>query len=247
MDQRVLIGIDDTDNLESRGTGFRARQLGETIENALLGKLLCVTRHQLLVNPAIPYTSHNSSASLLIETDSTVHALSAHCRQFLLRESADGSDAGLCIATERSIGDAIINWGNKAKREVLLKEDAHTLADANGILLEGLTGEKIGVIGALAAIGLRKWGNDGRVLWLRNLREVRGTYKVSELMSVLNLDAITDTAGRIIPAGDFVDTGDWMRPVMVNNKITIFAERKTDHGTNEWQIASKDFIKSISE
>ncbi len=28
---RLLIGIDDTDNLESRGTGYRASQLGQRL------------------------------------------------------------------------------------------------------------------------------------------------------------------------------------------------------------------------
>ncbi|MEI6764354.1 MAG: ABC transporter substrate-binding protein [Bacteroidota bacterium] len=247
MKIRTFIGIDDTDNLESRGTGFRARQLGETIEAAGLGTLICVTRHQLLVNPAIPYTSHNSSASLLIETAAPADELIEHCRNFLLRESADGSDAGLCIASESSISEKIIEWGQRAKKEVLFSKDAHTIAHDAGIFLEGLTGEKIGVIGSLAAIGLRKWGNDGRVLWLRNLRELRGIIPAKDLITQLGLDALTDKNGVELPPDATIDTGQWMRPVMVHNKITIFAERKTDYGTNEWQIASKDFIKGISE
>lgn len=247
MDILTLIGIDDTDNLESRGTGFRARQLGETIAAAGLGKLLCVTRHQLLVDPAIPYTSHNSSASILIETTTPPAALIEHCRDFLLRESAEGSDAGLCIAPVNQITEKIIDWGIRAKKEILSSEGALEIARESGIFLEGLTGEKIGVIGSLAAVGLRKWGNDGRVLWLANLRELRGTLPAKDLIAQLGLDALTDLAGKELPPNAMIDTGEWMRPVMINNKITIFAERKIENGTDEWQIASKNFIKSISE
>ena len=63
------IGIDDTDNLESRGTGHRARQLGTGLQNAGIARLISITRHQLLVHKDIPYTSHNSSACLLIECE----------------------------------------------------------------------------------------------------------------------------------------------------------------------------------
>ena len=66
---RCLIGIDDTDNLESRGTGFRARQLGGRLAEAGLGKVRGITRHQLFVHPSIPYTSHNSSACLDVDLD----------------------------------------------------------------------------------------------------------------------------------------------------------------------------------
>ena len=44
----VYIGIDDTDNLETRGTGFRARQLIERLQECRLGEGIGVTRHQLL-------------------------------------------------------------------------------------------------------------------------------------------------------------------------------------------------------
>ena len=53
---RILLGIDDTDNLESRGTGYRARQLARSIEAENLGVLKGITRHQLFFDRRIPYT-----------------------------------------------------------------------------------------------------------------------------------------------------------------------------------------------
>ncbi|MGH2717450.1 MAG: hypothetical protein ACRDJU_02570, partial [Actinomycetota bacterium] len=60
----LLIAIDDTDNRDSRGTGAGSRALLEALLDAELGQPVGITRHQLLVDPAIPYTSHNSSACL---------------------------------------------------------------------------------------------------------------------------------------------------------------------------------------
>lgn len=47
---QILIGIDDTDNLESRGTGHCARQLGLSLVASNLIELQSITRHQLLVD-----------------------------------------------------------------------------------------------------------------------------------------------------------------------------------------------------
>ncbi|MDO9257393.1 MAG: hypothetical protein Q7U54_17875 [Bacteroidales bacterium] len=241
------IGIDDTDNLESRGTGFRARQLGTMLQGAGMARLICITRHQLLVHKDIPYTSHNSSACLLMDCDPAKETeLIAFCRDFLLRESAPGSDAGLCIAAETVINYGIENWGKNAKKTVLNKPHAHELAGLNKIFLEGLTGEKIGVIGALAAVGLRHAGNDGRVLWLPLLRETEGIFTSEELKKRLTVDRITTKEGTEIHNDDTIKADSWIRPVMRDNKITLIVEKSEDHGQYKWQHVPKEYIKSIS-
>lgn len=45
---KILIGVDDTDNLESRGTGFHSREMGRLLTEKGLGTLINVSRHQLL-------------------------------------------------------------------------------------------------------------------------------------------------------------------------------------------------------
>lgn len=72
---KLLIGIDDTDNLESRGTGYRVRQLANWLSEKNLVVPLGITRHQLLVDPRIPYTSHNSSACLVVESASDLNVM----------------------------------------------------------------------------------------------------------------------------------------------------------------------------
>ena len=86
-----LIGIDDTDNLETRGTGHRVRQLADWLAENHLADSKGITRHQLLVDPRIPYTSHNSSACLSVDIENADDVWEAS-REFLLRESAIGSD-----------------------------------------------------------------------------------------------------------------------------------------------------------
>jgi hypothetical protein len=115
---KYLIGIDDTDNLESRGTGHCVRQLADWLTENHLAEPQGITRHQLLVDPRIPYTSHNSSACISIETENVNDVWDASC-EFLLRESAAGSDVGLCIAEWDAVIEEVQSFGRRAKLEVL--------------------------------------------------------------------------------------------------------------------------------
>ena len=60
----IYVAIDDTDSLEFGATGQSANELRRLIEDKGWGKSEAVTRHQLLLHPDIPYTSHNSSMCL---------------------------------------------------------------------------------------------------------------------------------------------------------------------------------------
>lgn len=240
-----LIGIDDTDNLQSRGTGYRARQMGLSLQQAGWGELLGITRHQLLVHPDIPYTSHNSSACLEVKSDKLA-GLTSFCRNFLLHESAEGSDAGLCIACLDRIDEEVIQWGERARKEVLKKEEAHLLAEKHGIFLEGLTGIRIGVIGSLAAIGLQKAGNDGRYLWLKAMRELTGVHSAKELLTLLRIESIETKQGIVVSVDDTIDVGEWFRPIRKNKKITLIVEKNDTDGKSDWKMASKEYIKSVT-
>src|SRR3972149_6736506 len=114
---RLLIGIDDTDNVDSRGTGFKARRLGELLSAHNLAAVDGITRPQLLVDPRIRYTSHNSAACLSARLTSDNHeGIREFCRRFVLEASAEGSDAGLCIAPVDGGGEDIPDLGPAAQR-----------------------------------------------------------------------------------------------------------------------------------
>ena len=247
---RVFIGIDDTDNLESRGTGFLARRMAQEITGKGYGTVYSVTRHQLLVDERIPYTSHNSSACLEVETDDQ-DLLMDNCRNFLLQNAADGSDAGLCIMPVNEVNEDVISWGRKAKSEVLEMKGAESLASTLHLKLEGLTGTRCGIIGALAAVGLRKEGNDGRLLWIRGNKDLReltpGPYEVSQLKNDYNIQLIRSVKGRILDADAIVEVDDWVRPVLKDNKVTLLVEDQITPNDYEWKTASKDYIKSVSQ
>jgi hypothetical protein len=242
---RYLIGIDDTDNLESRGTGFRARCLGAGLADAGLAQVDGVSRHQLLVHPDIPYTSHNSSLCLDAHVPhGRLDEVIAFSREFLLRESAEGSDAGLCIAAFDTIDGAVRAFGVRAKQVILVRREAEDLANESGILLEGLTGDHGGVIGALAAVGLRRSGTDGRFVWLDGVRELSGVISAAELLENTGIDAIEDRQGQAVLPDELVCVDPWPRAVLVEGRAVLLVQRseKID-GRFDWQLLPREDIR----
>jgi hypothetical protein len=241
----ILISIDDTDNHQSRGTGFRARQLADKLSVYGLAKVSGITRHQLLVDDRIPYTSHNSSACIAVE-GREIEKIIYICRTFLKSESAPGSDAGLCVAPEELINDEIIDWGLRAKKEVLDMQHAARLADRSYVYLEGLTGTHGGIIGALAAVGLRKAGNDGRFLWVRGMRKLMGVMNASEIFAKTGIEQIVSPNGLIPENGTRIMMPEWWRPILKDKKAVLMVEPNTENSLYEYRVISKDNLKRLS-
>lgn len=175
----IYLGLDDTDNAESRGTGRLARQLAEELTGDF--QVLGVTRHQLLLDPRVPYTSHNSSAAIILEGgEADLTELFAWAATRMNADFQPGSDPGLCVFGQ--VPEAITDFGRQAQREVVTQAAARGLALAHGMLLGGLGGNQDGVIGALAAVGLAACGEDGRYLQIGSIREIHGLLPVEQLL-----------------------------------------------------------------
>jgi len=246
---RYLLGIDDTDTLETRGTGFHARQLAARVEEEKLGVVHGITRHQNYVHPDIPYTSQNSSACLLVES-AKAESLRTFCRNFLLEIAPDGSDIGICMVKEVEVHAELVSWGQRAKREVLTKTEAREIAAKHAVYLEGLNGTHDGIIGALAAVGLRKYGDDGRFIWLKKKRELRelscGFVDPAELRDNFGIQQILLKTGEVFSENEEIFVHEWFRPILKNNRITLIVEKHIDDGKHFWKTASKDYIRAHS-
>lgn len=244
-----LIGIDDTDNRNSHGTGYLSRSLAHALISTGKAQVDSITRHQLYVHPAIRYTSQNSSSCIRIQARD-IYSLIPVIEEFLLKNSADGSDAGLCISPEHLVDPSIITWGNEAKITVLKLEEARFIADTSGVYLKGFTGNYEGMIGALAAVGLRAGGNDGRFIWRKRQKELRdikgGILNVSELMQDLDLKAVRSLEGEVPAPDERILVNDWVRPILENHQAILIADKTDKDDKYEWTITPKEIIRSIS-
>ncbi len=225
-----LIGLDDTDAGESIGTGAMARELQILLARKLNMAPLGITRHQLLVHPDIPYTSHNSAACLMCRGDAAQADVQALCEELIAYLQHDGADPGLCIATDDLDAPEIVAFGMRATREVVQKAEAIALAANAGLVLRELGGTGLGVIGALSAVGLRLGRMDGRYLSLPGLHSMRGQMSVAELLAGSQIDRVVDDNDDPLSDDDRVDTSNWVRPELVDGEIVLRVRRRQTGG-----------------
>ncbi len=225
-----LLGVDDTDALGHKpGTGRLARDLGALLQEQGLARLIGVVRHQLLVDPRIPYTSHNSPACLILSANGlpqvTEDRLLDAAAAYLGDRAAQGSDPGVCLAAIGTVPAEVIAFGWRASAEVLSKDDATHLASAHGLMLRELGGTGDGIIGALAAVGLSADGNAGRFLeYAGGLRDFGERVCASVLRERGITLLSTSRNGEVVPPAAMIETGDWVRPRLVAGRPVLLVE-----------------------
>ncbi len=203
----IYIGLDDTDVLESRGTGHLAREIAADLAEDYT--VLGVTRHQLLRDPRVPCTKNNSSAAILLESPAGtgVDELLVRVRDLMVADNVPGSDPGLCIAVD--VPPEATAFGHRVQQELVTRAEARDLARELGLPLLGLGGDESGVIGALAAIGLAAGGEDGRYVLVGTLRDLQGLQPISAVLGA-GIAAVQTMDGEIVSEG-LVQT-DRLRP-----------------------------------
>lgn len=218
----IIIGIDDTDALESRGTGHLAREIATALSTryALLG----VTRHQLLFDPRVPCTKKNSCAAILLDAPDgrDLDAVFDWVRALMLDDFVVGSDPGLCVVA--GVPEAVTAFGRRAQRSLVTQAEARAVVSERGIRLAGLGGDEGGVIGALAAVGLAACGEDGRYVLVGRIRELQGLQPPSVLLdagiaAVQTLDGTPVTSGLIVT--------ERLRPARRGGRPVAVVERAT--------------------
>jgi hypothetical protein len=219
----VWIGLDDTDNAESRGTGSLARRIAADL--AADYPVLGVTRHQLLEDPRVPCTKRNSCAAIHLDIDELdEESLTSRVREIMASDYQDGSDPGLCVA--REIPNAVIAFGRFTQIQLVTQKSARELAANHGIRLLGLGGDEGGVIGALAAVGLAAQGDDGRYVQVGTIRDLSGLQPVSALLKA-GVSAVQTLEGNLIHQGMVLT--DKLRPARRGGVPVAVVEWDSDH------------------
>ena len=219
MNTTWLIAIDDTDNLESIGTGRLARMLAAQLVDEGQIASPTVTRHQLLVHPDIPYTSHNSSACISAAGGGGAgDKIFELAQRFLCAHPQEGANPGLCVAEASEPGEALQAHAREAQRRVWQLEEFDARIAPYGLRVwsAGETGQ--GRIGAVCGVALRSTGEDGRFLELPGLRDVRGRATVGEILDRTGVDRVVDPDGAPLGREVEIETRDWIRPSLIGGE-----------------------------
>jgi hypothetical protein len=233
---RIYIGLDDTDTADAdRGTGKLARWL----ENELPPghRLWGVVRQQLLLDDAIAYTSHNSSACAIIENcdgasmDDLISRAVAHVQRHFI----PGSDPGLCISIEGHPSlSPLIPFGRRCTQSIVTQKDA--LQAASGVHLSGHGGTNDGIIGAAAAVGLTAYGWGGRFIEFGRLRDFPERVSVHDLERSGIAVVSIDREAQVPALDDAVDTKGWLRPRLWGGRPVLPV---IPRGRNLWETVEE--------
>lgn len=237
---KFLVCVDDTDDLtKSTSTGTVSELIGKEV--TALGGVLehGISRHQLLLHEDIRYTSHNSSMCFVAEIQpekdgeeaSLLEAVWQAGVRVIEKEKAEAADPGLCLCRLDGLTDPdrLIAFGRRAQKEVLTKEEAYETARAvGGVRLEELGGTGIGVIGALAGIGLRLWGNDGTFRGRAGVGEFNVTLPAEEMRKKLGVSRIIDLNGSFLEGDEPVYIEKFAKLVYLDHKVMAVVRQRED-------------------
>lgn len=229
---RVFLGFDDTDILEATyGTGKVVRWFAPRLPEGCSAR--GVVRQQLLVDPAIPYTSHNSAACMVVEIPAPegIPRLIAKAIDHVRHYAAQGSDPGLCVVPEDSTAlPGLVAFGRRCTHAVATQAEA--LLAARGVHLSGHGGTNDGIIGAAAAVGLTASGWSGRYIELGDLRSAPDVMTVAEIRE-RRIEVVAEDRDARVPApDDRVLTNRWLRPRLIGHRPVLLVR---PHSRGVWQ------------
>jgi hypothetical protein len=243
----IMVCIDDTDNLNSPGTGDLAESIAAGITRTRGASCSMISRHQLYIHEDIPYTSHNSSMCFraVIQTEQ-LEDIIQFGSTFLEETSAPGSDPGLCVVNvdKLSTPDALITFGTLAKKQVLTKKEAYETAKNLGIHLSEHGGTGNGVIGALAGTGLRLGGNDGRFKGWMHFEGRERIMKAGRLYDSPFVDRVCTREGVCISPDTDIFVDYKVKTVLLDHKATVLVAPAQETGSvSSWRTLKKRELK----
>jgi hypothetical protein len=246
---KYLVCIDDTDMPGTKGTGWLVQELCEKLEKRSMGRCSSISRHQLFVHKDIPFTSHNSSMCFEIDLENqTMESIISYMANFLETRSQRGSDPGLCVAKlDKALAQKeLIAFGKMAKQAVTSKAAAYDLARQAGIHLSEHGGTGDGVVGAIAGVGLRLSGNDGRYRGWYHLGWPGSVVKVDKLCQFPFIDQLVTKSGTILLSDTCVAIGsEKTKTVRMGNKqvVVVLKNEEMEKTGIEYRTITKQEAK----
>ena len=221
---KIYLGLDDTDILGSPGTNQIAMALAIKLKDLKIETMM-ILRHQLWYDARVPYTSKNGSASMQLKSNEAIDFLSlaSFCKDFLLSHFVEGSDPGLCLATEDQ-ALSLVSHGWRTTGEWVNPIEAINKSRETGCLLWSIAGRDHGVVGAIAAVGLAASGEQGRVVFHQSgYGEIRGMISIEKL-NAFGIVVVEEASQAMVSKG-LVDLVKKLRPNIRGQKVVLYVEK----------------------
>ena len=190
-----------------------------------------VTRLQLLLDPRINYASHNSCMCLEAMLDEAQKQSALNFALDLLEHKcAPSAEPGIAAAFEKDIVNVqeLISFGKSAKEIFLNPQQAFETAREQNVFLKELKSGARGVIGALAGIGLRLSGSDGKIRGKFELK--KSNLSVRELLDLNCIEAVVDENFKPLFPDERVELIGALKPVFLDFKATLLVKKESGGG-----------------
>jgi len=123
---------------------------------------------------------------------------------------------------------------------LLTTKQAFDIAIAQNVFLKALTPNANGVIGALAGIGLRLSGSDGKIRGKFELE--KSNLSVAELLGLNFIEAAADENFKPLSPDERVNLIGALKPVFLDFKATLLVKKESDGGFRNLSIKElRDF------
>ena len=229
------LGIDDTGPPGKSGTGETALALGLHLQSQKLARLVHVSAHTLLTTTEIPNANPTHAYCLTLEGEAQrLREIDMESRVYLMHHSAAGSNPGFALAARSRVNEHILNWGKACQMMTMERREALDLARSQEFTAAGFNGSGNGVIGALAAVGLRFSGCDGWITWLPGLPDLKGVMTFSEILHISTFDYVKSLRGRTPDFRDRIQLGEHVMPLLYEGRTVLLLAPAPRSADWEW-------------
>lgn len=145
--------------------------------------------------------------------------------KLLTNKRTKSAEPGIAAAFKDDIKDTkgLINFGKNAKNILLTTKQAFEIAMAQNVFLKALTPNANGVIGALAGIGLRLSGDDGKIRGKFKLNEPK--LNVTKLTELPFIEAVLDENFKELAKDEMINLGGTLKPIFWHHKATLLVQK----------------------
>jgi len=221
VDEKFTIGIDDTGHLDQHLTTKLMRNWLSQMLKADLIHSEGITRHQLFESEKITFSYKNRSLALTFNTSLSVFEIEDSLIDFIRANSNSNSNPAIALLSRHSDSLHVLAFGRRCKNELLKLADSEQYASEANVLLRGLGGNRNGMIGALAAVGLRAGGADGVFVHLNGLENIKGTLSAGDIRNSSALQHILDiSSDEELDRDDIIKIDSYLRPKLINGSPT---------------------------
>lgn len=245
---KIYIAIDDTRCLDGGGAGKMTASLSGVITDNKWGSCQMTSRHRLYPNPVTGCKKHNTARCFpaCIDEDYLPVFIEYACK-IIKTSAAPGSNAGLAIVIPALLEDvdALREYSYKVKEDLVDKEQTLAMGRNPGIFLFELSGNGNGIIGALAAAGLRSTGNDGQIRGQLKIGSGEGSIvTVQEILDNTYVKQVKSMTFETLVPDETIRLGEKVKVVVLDHQYTLMvfpAEREYP----KWQTSTTNMLRGF--